>query len=127
MSEKDCVFCRIAEGKEKYSLVAESDSFMAIKDIRPASDGHTLIIPREHFETLLDMPDNLSCEMIQFVKKVASYLMQKRKGTGFNIIVNNFEAAGQDVMHVKIHIIPRKKGDGIKFLTGRLTGLTYKY
>ena len=113
----NCLFCKIIRGEVKAEKVAESNSFIAIKDAHPATDGHTLIIPKQHFVTLLDIPNKLGCEMLEFVKKVSSELMEKKLGDGFNIIMNNLEPAGQLVMHAHIHIIPRKEKDGIRFLT----------
>ena len=95
----------------------ESDNFFAIKDKYPETEGHSLVIPKKHIITLLDIPDNLGNELIGFVKKVSEKLMDDGFGSGFNVIMNNFEVAGQEVMHAHIHIIPRKKGDGIRFFT----------
>ena len=64
MYKENCVFCEIAKGRAKAKIIGESASFIAIEDIRPAVEGHTLIIPKNHFDTLLDIPDELSIEMI---------------------------------------------------------------
>ncbi len=116
MAEKNCVFCRIVLGELKSEKVAESNSFIAIRDINPKVDGHTLVIPKKHFVTLLDIPNNLGREMLEFTKKVAWDLMNEKKGDGFNLAMNNLEVAGQEVMHAHIHILPRKEGDGVKVL-----------
>lgn len=110
---KDCVFCKIAkEGKSE--KVMESDNFFAIRDIRPRVEGHTLVIPKKHYVTLLDIPDKLGNEMLYFTKKVAEKLLDDKHGDGFNILMNNLEVAGQLVMHAHLHIIPRKESDGIR-------------
>lgn len=117
MTSKDynCIFCKIAKGEIKSEKVAESNNFFAIRDVKPVAEGHTLIIPKKHFGTLLDISNNLGEELLQFTKKVAGDLMDKKLGDGFNIAMNNLEVAGQFVMHAHIHVIPRKEKDGIRF------------
>ncbi|MBS3091416.1 HIT family protein [Candidatus Pacearchaeota archaeon] len=111
--EDDCIFCRIAKGEIKSEKVLESNNFFAVLDIHPKSEGHTLIIPKKHFVTLLDIPNNLGQELLEFIKKVASNLMDQKRADGFNIVMNNLECAGQIVRHAHIHVIPRNEGDGI--------------
>ena len=83
-------------------------------DINPKSEGHTLIIPKKHFVTLLDIPNVLGQEMLELTKKVSSKILDEKKGDGFNVVMNNLSCAGQVVMHAHLHIIPRKEGDGLK-------------
>lgn len=99
----------------KSEKVAESNNFFAVRDLNPVSEGHTLVIPKKHFVTLLDIPNKLGEEMLKFTKKVAGDLLDEKLGDGFNVIMNNLEVAGQLVMHAHIHVIPRKEGDGIRF------------
>ena len=113
----NCVFCKIVKEEIKAEKVGESESFIAIRDAHPAVEGHTLIIPKKHFVTLLDIPNKFGNELLEFEKKISGELMSDKKGDGFNLIMNNLEVAGQVVMHAHIHVIPRKEGDGIKFLT----------
>jgi histidine triad (HIT) family protein len=115
--EKDCIFCKIAKGKVKAELVSETNNFFAMKDINQDIKGHTLIIPKKHHVTLLDLPDKLGNELLNFEKKVASELLEQKKGDGFNILMNNLEPAGQVVKHAHIHLIPRKEGDGLKIIS----------
>lgn len=117
MADKDinCIFCKIARKEIKADLIAESDNFFAVRDLKPVAEGHSLIIPKKHFVTLMDIPDKLGNELLNFTKKVSSQLLDKKLGDGFNIIMNNLEPAGQFVMHAHIHVIPRKEKDGIKF------------
>lgn len=118
MSKKtSCVFCKIISGELKADKIIESDSFISFLDINQEVKGHTLVIPKKHYVTLLDLPNKLGNEMLEFTKKVANSLIDKKIGDGFNIIMNNLEVAGQVVMHSHIHIIPRKEGDGLRFLT----------
>lgn len=115
MKDKNCVFCKIIKGEIKSERVAESNSFIAIRDMRPLSEGHTLIIPKTHHVTLLDLPNKLGEEMLRFSKQIASNLMDEKYADGFNVIMNNLAPAGQEVLHAHLHIIPRKEGDGIRF------------
>lgn len=112
----DCVFCKIAKKEIKSDVVLESDNFIAFRDINPKASGHTLVIPKKHFVTLMDIPSKLGNELLKFAKDVSSELLDKKYGDGFNIIMNNLEPAGQVVRHAHIHIIPRKEGDGLRSL-----------
>jgi histidine triad (HIT) family protein len=114
MQSNDCIFCKIARREIDAAFIKESKSFFAIRDIHPKAEGHTLVIPKEHYVTILDMPVRLGEEMIDMIKKAASELLDKKLGDGFNIVMNNLEPAGQLVKHAHIHIIPRKEGDGLR-------------
>ncbi len=111
----DCIFCKIAKREVKSEVVKESNNFIAFRDSAPISEGHTLIIPKRHFVTLLDIPNKLGEEMLKFTKEIAGDLLDKKLGDGFNIIMNNLDCAGQFVKHAHIHVIPRKEGDGVEF------------
>ncbi len=113
----ECIFCKIARKEIKSEIVFEGDSFIAVKDAHPVAEGHILIIPKKHCVTILDMPNKLGNELLEFTKKVSSLLMERKLGDGFNIVMNNLEPAGQIVKHAHIHVIPRKDGDGLRFLT----------
>jgi histidine triad (HIT) family protein len=112
--EEKCIFCKIIKGEIPSTKVYDSDNFIGILDIHPKAEGHTVIIPKKHFNSLLDMPSSLGGELLETIKEVGLKLIKDSKGESFNIIVNNGEAAGQVIMHAHIHIIPRKKGDGLK-------------
>jgi len=114
-NKENCIFCKIVKGEVKSEIVRSSNSFIAIKDVQPVSEGHMLIIPKQHYATLLDIPDRLGEELLSFAKEVSSYILENKYGDGFNIIMNNLEPAGQFVMHAHIHVIPRKEKDGIRF------------
>ena len=111
----DCIFCRIVRKELKTEILMESNSFIAIFDAKPKAKGHTLIIPKEHYVTVLDIPNRLGNELLEFTKKVCSFLLDKKYGDGFNLMMNNLEVAGQEVMHAHLHVIPRKEGDGLRF------------
>jgi histidine triad (HIT) family protein len=117
MKVEDCIFCKIAKGEIPTKKVEETNNFFAILDANPRTEGHTLIIPKKHFVTLLDIPNKLGEELLQLTKKVASDLLSSKKGDGFNILMNNLEPAGQVVKHAHIHLIPRKEKDNLKIIS----------
>ena len=111
---KDCVFCKIVEGKIPSKKVYENDNFFSVPDINPVIDGHTLIISKQHFQNTLDLPNILAPDLFDCIKNTAMKLMNEKKAEGFNLHNNNFEVAGQLVNHFHFHILPRKKDDGFK-------------
>ena len=115
--DKNCIFCKIVNKKVEGEIVKENKDFIALRDSNPVSEGHTLIIPKKHYENLMDMPEKLMGSGLKLAKDVAKDLIDKKLATGFNIVMNNFEAGGQEVFHAHIHVIPRKKADGIRWLT----------
>ena len=110
----DCIFCKIAKGEVPAERIYENDNFFSVLDANPCTEGHSLIISKKHFETILDMPNSLAPELFDCIKKTALKLMNEKKAEGFNVVNNNFESAGQIVKHAHFHILPRKKGDGFK-------------
>jgi len=116
-----CIFCKLSKKKVLGGIIYENDNFFSIPDVKPISLGHTLVISKNHFETILDLPSTLGQELLDCIKKTSLELTKKYKSEGFNILNNNFESAGQVVKHVHFHILPRKKGDGLKgfYLEGK--------
>lgn len=117
MVDRDCIFCKIAKGEIPAEKIKESDNFFAIRDKYPHAKGHSLVIPKKHFVTSLDIPNKLGDELLKMIKDVASDLLDEKYGDGFNVLQNNLEVAGQVVMHAHFHIIPRKEKDGVKILS----------
>ena len=117
MKNKNCLFCKIAKKEIPSNFIAETNNFIAILDIKPKAPGHTLIISKKHYVTLLDIPNTLAIEMLQITKKIASEILEKKQGDGFNIIMNNLSPAGQLVMHAHLHLIPRKDSDNLRIIT----------
>ena len=115
--KNDCVFCAIAAGEIPSFKVYEDDLVLAYLDINPFSKGHTLVIPKEHCTGLLDTPDEMLAALIARVKKVAAHLKTALPCDGFNILQNNGEAAGQTVMHIHFHIVPRYGKENISFVS----------
>src|SRR3989344_2581704 len=113
MKSENCLFCKLAQGKKEH-FVKETNNFFAVRDINPIVEGHTLVIPKKHFVTLLDIQNKLGEELLKFTKEIASDLLDKKYGDAFNIVMNNLQPAGQIVMHAHIHVVPRKENDGLK-------------
>jgi len=110
----DCIFCKIVKKKIPSSAVYENKKVLAFLDIYPVNKGHVLIIPKKHYETLTDIPDELLADVMKATKKVAKAVMKAMKTDGFNVGMNNYKTAGQLVPHAHFHIIPRFKEDGLK-------------
>jgi len=112
---EDCIFCKIVKGEIPPGLgeVYNDKNFLGFLDIKPLVKGHALIIPKKHFKTMLDMPSSLGVELLDAIKDVTLDLIKENKGEAVNIHVNNGESAGQVVHHLHVHIVPRKKGDGL--------------
>lgn len=109
--KKECVFCKIVRKEVPAEIVYESMNFIAFPDVRPRTEGHTIIIPKKHYVNLMDMPTSLGSELLESIKKIFE-IRAKEGAEGFNLIVNNFPAAGQFVMHAHVHLLPRKGQDG---------------
>ena len=109
---RDCIFCRIAAGEMPAVRVLETPEVLAFLDIAPVNYGHTLVIPKAHHQNLLELPDALWTAMGQVCRRVAQALQATLFAQGFNIGMNNFEAAGQVVFHAHLHVIPRYYTDG---------------
>jgi len=111
---ENCIFCKIVEKKIDSTIVDETENSLAFLDIMPVQKGHTLVVPKGHFETLMDTPDNVLQEVITEVKKVAKAVKLATSADGISIINRNRKSAGQEVDHLHFHIIPRHPDDGLK-------------
>jgi len=115
MSEKACIFCKMINGEIPcQSKIYEDKKTLAFLDIRPATPkgGHTLVIPKKHYELITDIPNDELIALSKTLKKVTKILL--KYGKGVNILQNNKKVAGQYIPHVHFHVIPRFKNDGIK-------------
>lgn len=106
-----CVFCKIVEGSLPSHKIFEDDRALAVLDINPIRRGHTLIVPKKHYENFLDIPEEELAHLSIIAKKIAPAVMKATDGDGFNIIGNNGASAGQIIFHTHLHVIPRKVGD----------------
>lgn len=110
---EDCIFCKIVKGEIPGIKIFENDFVIVIMDIMPLSDGHVLVIPKEHHETIFDMNEILAAEIMKATWKVANVLKKILEPEGLNILQNNYPAANQLVPHFHVHLIPRRDGDNL--------------
>ncbi|MFC1737710.1 HIT family protein [Planctomycetota bacterium] len=113
MSPDDCIFCKMAAGEIPFTKIYEDEFVLAFLDIGPISDGHTLVISKEHFEKLHACPSEVLSEVASRLGKVAEAVSEGMSSAGYNVLCNNGRAAGQLVNHLHFHIIPRNAGDGL--------------
>ena len=113
MNEDDCVFCKMVAGQIPAAKIYEDEAVLAFLDIGPISDGHALVIPKQHFEKLHDCPSQLLAQISSCLGKVAKAVVEAMDFEGYNVLCNNGRAAGQIVAHVHFHIIGRKTGDDL--------------
>ena len=108
----DCIFCKIIEGNIPASVIYEDDQALAFMDIGPIIKGHALVIPKKHYETITQIPDELLMHLHAVAKRIAQAQQDALNADGVNIMQNNGTVAGQEVPHFHIHIIPRFAEDG---------------
>jgi histidine triad (HIT) family protein len=113
MGMDDCVFCRMVAGEIPVAKVYEDEAVFAFLDIGPISDGHTLVIPRQHCSRLDECDPEILAEVAVRLGKIAAAVATAMDSDGYNVLSNNGAAAGQVVDHLHFHIIPRKAGDGV--------------
>ena len=112
MRDENCIFCKIAAGEIPSATLYEDDDFRVILDLGPASKGHALILPKNHYRNLYDIDDEVASKAILLAKKMITKLTDVLNCDGYNIVQNNEEAAGQTVFHFHMHLIPRYENDG---------------
>ena len=108
----DCLFCRMVKGEVSAAIVFEDDTSIAFLDHRPLFHGHTLMVPKGHYETLADLPGPLIGPLFHSVKLVARAVEAAMDAQGSFVAMNN--RVSQSVPHLHVHIVPRRKGDGLK-------------
>jgi histidine triad (HIT) family protein len=111
---KDCIFCKIVKGEIPSVEIFQDKVAKVFLNINPASKGHLLIIPKEHFENILDCPDEILSHLIKISKKMAQLVKEKLGADAVNIANNSGKEAGQEVFHLHFHVVPRYKDDGMK-------------
>ena len=123
MKNENCIFCKLANGDIPTATLYEDDDFRVILDAGPASKGHALILPKEHYANLYELDDELAAKVLVLAKKMITKLTALLGCDGYNIVQNNGEAAGQTVFHFHLHMIPRYKDDevGLGWKMGTLT------
>ena len=109
-----CIFCDIVNKTKPSTIVYEDDFVMALLDINPITKGHTLIIPKKHYETFDKIDNETSIHIFSSIKKLIPLYEEKYKMDGYNLICSNGREAQQDIFHVHIHLIPQYKEDTMK-------------
>ena len=112
MSEKSCVFCSIVAGEIPAHVVHQDDDFVAFLDRRPVFKGHTLLVPRDHVDTLPDLPASLRDPFLALAQRLATAMTEALEAQGSFVAVNN--TVSQSVPHLHLHVVPRTKGDGLR-------------
>lgn len=126
MKDENCIFCKIANGGIPSATLYEDEDFRVILDLGPATRGHALILPKEHYANVIALPEEVTAKAFILAKKMAAKMMEVLHCDGVNVVQNNGEAAGQTVFHFHIHLIPRYEGDGagVTWEPGTLTDET---
>lgn len=115
LQKKNCIFCHMVQGKVAAKKVYEDESVIGVLDINPANPGHILLIPKEHYMLMPQMPDDLIGHIFKVAKQISNVVLKALDVRGTNLIVANGSAAGQKAQHFILHVIPRKEGDGLEF------------
>lgn len=123
MKDNNCIFCKIAGGEIPSSTLYEDEMVRVILDISPASKGHALILPKEHYANFYEISDEMASHVIKTAKKMAKKMQKELGVEGLNVLQNNGELAGQTVFHYHMHLIPRYQGDKVnmKWENGELS------
>lgn len=114
MKEETCIFCKIANGEIASKTLYEDEEFRVILDLSPAAKGHALILPKNHYKNLYELPEETAGRVMILAKKMAGRITDKLHCDGFNLVQNNGEIAGQTVFHFHMHLIPRYEDDNQK-------------
>ena len=114
MKMDKCIFCKIANGEISSRTLYEDEKFRVILDQGPATKGHALILPKDHYVDLFELPEESAGDVMKLAKKMIIKMREKLGCEGFNLVQNNGDLAGQTVFHFHLHLIPRYSGDGQK-------------
>ena len=119
--KKQCIFCQIVAGNVQSRKVYEDDKVIGVLDINPANPGHTLVVTKEHYSIMPQIPDDEVAHVFTVVKSLSNSMLRAIDAQGTNIVVANGVVAGQRAQHFMAHIIPRKENDGINFVLPQKT------
>jgi histidine triad (HIT) family protein len=108
--DETCIFCKIVCKQAPASIVYEDETVMAFLDIRPLNMGHTLIIPKKHYVDIFNVPENLLSQVHKVAKQASIAVKKATNADGISIIQQNGKAAGQDIFHLHVHVVPRFEG-----------------
>lgn len=123
MKDEACIFCKLAAGEIPSATIYEDQEFRVLLDLNPATRGHALILPKEHFMDIFEMPEEWVAKAFALAKRMSEKMKEVLGCDGLNIVQNNGAVAGQTVFHFHIHLIPRYENDGagINWTQGTLT------
>ena len=123
MKDDGCIFCKIANGEIPSATVFEDEDFRVILDLGPASKGHALILPKQHFKDLCEAECSTMAKILPLAGRVGQGMKKELGASGFNVVQNNGVSAGQTVFHFHMHLIPRYQDDhaGILWEPGSTT------
>lgn len=107
MRDENCIFCKIANGEIPSETIYEDDSFRVILDLNPASKGHALILPKQHYRDVCELDEEVAAKVLPLAAKIGKAMKESLGCAGFNLVQNNGVEAGQTVFHFHVHIIPR--------------------
>jgi diadenosine tetraphosphate (Ap4A) HIT family hydrolase len=110
MFDENCIFCQIVAKQAPSSILYEDATVMAFLDIRPLNMGHTLVIPKEHYVDIFDTPDKVLAAVHVVSKQLAVAVKKATNADGISIIQQSGKAAGQDIFHIHVHVVPRFEG-----------------
>ena len=113
MRNENCIFCKILNGDIPSTKLYEDDNFAIILDVGPASFGHALVLPKDHYANLFEMPEELLAKLMSLAKVWGEKIVKALGADGMNLVQNNGLAAGQTVFHYHLHMIPRYEGDNV--------------
>jgi len=118
-----CIFCKIVKGEIPCERIYEDKDTFAFLDINPVNLGHTLIVPKKHYPSLVEITERDLGKIMKAIKTITPGILRSCGAEAFNLFQNNGSHAGQDVFHVHFHIIPRHEGDGqnIKLKTRKIS------
>lgn len=111
----DCLFCKIIKGEIPSAKVYEDEQGYAFLDIGPLSWGHTLLVPKKHYERITEMPADEVAALTSVIPKLAAAVIEATDAEGLNVLQNNGPVSGQAVPHLHVHLIPRHTGDGLGY------------
>lgn len=115
LQKQNCIFCHIVEGRVASKKVYEDENVLAVLDINPANPGHMLLLPKEHYLIMPQVPDDVTAHTFMVAKALSLLTLRAIKAKGNTILIANGAAAGQRAPHFMVHIMPRAEGDGINF------------
>ena len=107
----ECIFCNIRDREAEAEIIFEDEHVLAFLDIQPVNYGHTLVIPKKHYDNFLTVPEDELDKIIHATQFLAGVVKRSLNADGFNVISNNGNPAGQSVYHFHFHIIPRFNND----------------